>query len=125
MKSPQKQYGMSTGSSTSQPVVWLVNKGGHDYSDLERFGRIIPLTTGSVNIFNPDRLMVGMGHHINMAKDSDYLVISGSPLLNAIAVAMWLAKFQHVNLLQHSIRQGKYLFIQVRRAAIEANLKGD
>ncbi len=116
---------MSSSGSTKQPVVWLVNKGGHDFADLERFGRVIPLTTGSVNIFNPDRLMVGMGHHIGMATESDYLAISGSPILNALAVAMWLAKFPHVNLLQHSIRQDKYVYLQVKRAAIESNLKGD
>ena len=113
---------MSSETNTSK-VVWLVNKGGHDYSKLEKHGRIIALTTGSINPFNPDRIMVGLAQHLKMAKVDDYLAISGLPIINAIALAMWLTKFGTVNVLQHSVRKDDYVFLRVSQAAIDSNLK--
>jgi hypothetical protein len=113
---------MSSERGTDEKVVWLVNKGGHDYSSLADFGRVICLTTGAVNPFNPDRLMVNLGHHLSMAKEVDYVAISGVPILNALAIAMWLEKFPHANLLQWSVRAGAYVFTQVSKAALVRNV---
>lgn len=110
-------------SETNTSVVWLVNKGGHDYSTLEQFGRVIPMTVGATNPFNPDRLMVGLGHHLSMAGEHDYLAISGLPIVNALAICMWLEKFPEVKLLQWSVRADKYVFTKVKKAAILRNLQ--
>jgi hypothetical protein len=112
-------------SERNTKVVWLVNKGGHDYKDLERFGRIIPLTTGNINPFNPDRLMVSLGQQLKMAHPEDYLAISGSPILNMLAMAMWLRKYPEVQILQHSTRKNEYVFLRVTNGAIDQNLIGD
>lgn len=118
---------MSSGKATEDKnhVVWLVNKGGHNYAKLENFGRIIPLTTGAVNPFNPDRLMLNLGHFLRMASPEDYLAISGLPLLNALALAMWLRKFPVAHILQHSIREDDYIYLRIEEAALLQNLNGD
>ena len=113
---------MSSDEVTS-PVVWLTNKGGHDYTSLEKYGRIIPLTTGAINPFNPDRLMVQLGHHLSMAKKNDYVGVSGLPIVTALVVTMWLEKFPQVHLLQWSIRADKYIYTVVKKAAVVRNLK--
>jgi hypothetical protein len=116
---------MSSGKDTEAKVVWLVNKGGHDYTKLERFGRIIPLTTGVANPFNPDRLMLNLGHLLKMASADDYLAISGLPLLNALALTMWLRKFPTAHVLQHSVRENDYIYLRIELAAVDQNLQGD
>lgn len=101
-----------------QPVVWLVNEGGHAYTKAERFGRLLPLTQGNVNHFNLDRLMVSVGPKLQSANEEDYLLISGSPILNGLIVSMWLAKFPKVNLLQWSTRADGYVHITLHRDAV-------
>lgn len=102
-------------------MVWLVNEGGHDYSSLEEFGRVIPMTKGGVNPFGPDRLMVLLATRIAHAKPDDFLAISGLPLLNALAIAMWLKKFEMVKLLQFSTKQNKYLKLTLSDRAVAKN----
>jgi hypothetical protein len=102
-------------------VVWLVNEGGHDYTSLEKYGRMMPLTRGSVNPFNLDRMMVNFGTRLSHASEEDYLAVSGLPILNALALAMWLVKFPKCNLLQWSMKKETYVPIVLTRAAVEKN----
>lgn len=101
------------------PVVWLVNEGGHPYEKAEKFGRIIPVTVGTINVFNPDRLMVNVSHRLRMAIDSDYVAISGSPVLNGLMMAMWLKRFERMNLLLWSHRDTDYKLTTITRSAME------
>jgi hypothetical protein len=107
--------------SPRAPIVWLVNEGGHDYTTLEKYGRVMPFTRGSVNPFNLDRQMVHLGPRLQSASEDDYVAVSGLPILNALVVAMWLAKFQKVNLLQWSMKKETYVPIVLTRAAVEKN----
>lgn len=102
-----------------QPVVWLVNEGGHDYSTLEKYGRILPFTKGSVNPFNLDRQMVMLAPRLQHATEDDYVAISGLPILNALVLVMWLAKFPKINLLQWSMKNTEYIPVVLTRAAVE------
>lgn len=102
-----------------QPVVWMVNMGGHNYKPAEVLGRLMPLTKGNVNHFNLDRLMVVIAPKLELATADDYLLVSGTPILNGLIVSMWLAKFGVAKLLQWSQQQGKYVCIPLHRDAIE------
>ena len=101
------------------PVVWLTNEGGHDYKDAERYGRLMPITTGSINPFNPDRLMVMVSHRLKVADPEDFLVISGSPILNALALAMWLERFGQCNALLWSHRDKAYKHLNLSGASLK------
>lgn len=101
------------------PVVWIANEGGHDYKDAERFGRLMPITTGSVNPFNPDRLMVMVSHRLRVAAKEDFLAISGSPMLNAVALAMWLRRFGVCNVLLWSHRDKEYKHLTIQADSLE------
>lgn len=100
------------------PVVWLANEGGHDYKDAERFGRIMPMTTGSINPFNPDRLMVMISNRLRVAAVEDYLAVSGSPILNALALAMWLHRFGECNVLLWSHRDKEYKHLVIKADSV-------
>lgn len=102
-----------------QPVVWLINQGGHDYETAKKFGRLMPMTTGGVNVFSPDRLMVTIGPRLKVAAVEDYLVVSGSPLLNALVVAMWLHRFEKANLLLWSHKAEEYKLVTVTASTVK------
>lgn len=101
------------------PVVWLANQGGHDYTDAERFGRVLAITTDSVNPFNPDRLMVTISQRLKVAAKEDYLAVSGSPILNALALAMWLRRFGLCNVLLWSHRDKEYKHLVINEGSVE------
>lgn len=100
------------------PVVWIANEGGHDYKDAERFGRLMPITTGSINPFNPDRLMVMISHRLRVASAEDFLAVSGSPMLNSLAVAMWVVRFGVCNVLLWSHRDKEYKHLIIKEDSL-------
>ncbi len=89
--------------------VWIVNYAGHDYRDAERFGELTNLTEGTINPLRVDRLMVSMAYGIGkLADESDFLLISGTPTLNALAAMLWLRRFNSINLLQWNAQTKRY-----------------
>lgn len=110
---------------TGKPIVWLVNLGGHDYSSLETFGRIMPLTTGNVSPFGMDRQVVLIAPRLRMAKAEDYIAISGLQVLNALVLAMWFQKFEKAQLLQWSNKHGGYSTIYLSRSVLQSAMTGE
>lgn len=107
-----------------KPVVWLINEGGHDYSRAAKFGRLVPLTTGSINPFNVDRMMALIKPRLEVAHADDYLLISGLQILNAVVLAMWLRRFGYANVLQWSIHKQLYVPIFISGRAVDKNALG-
>lgn len=108
-----------------RPTVWIVNKGGHNYGTAEKFGHLVPLTSESVNPFAIDRLLVNIGRRLTVAKEGDYILISGLPLLNALVVCKMLSKFEKVNILQWSVKKGKYVELTLWRSNVDEAGKGE
>ncbi len=104
-----------------QPIVWILNDGGHDYSKAERHGRMVPMTTGGINPFSPDRLMVNLASRIRNAVEEDFVISGGSPMLNSILSAMWLTRFDKIKWLVWSNKQSKYEIVTVTKGAIVKN----
>lgn len=113
-----KEGSMTVPSSERQRVVWIINEGGHPYEKGKKFGRLVPLTIGNVNHFNLDRLMVSIAPRLRSATAEDYLLISGSPILNALVVSLWLARFSKANLLQWSVKADDYVCIPLHAEAV-------
>lgn len=103
------QSGGSSPAVGRVPVVWVVNEGGHNYEPGKKWGRLIPLTTSNINHFNVDRLAVNIAERIRAADEEDFVLISGSPLLNVIVFQLWLRRFKKAKVLQHSVKSDDYV----------------
>lgn len=108
-------------------TVWIVNQVGHDYSKAERFGELKPLTMGTVGL-RVDRLVWHLSRGIGkFASEDDYLLIAGTPLVNALALAVWLTRFKEAHLLIWNAKAQDYEIARVSREALaytmEANLR--
>lgn len=72
--------------------VFIVNKAGHDFSSATKYGELVPVTTGNMNIFRPDR---GLYQIQNILEEFDpmldYLLLSGNVFTNALAVSTVIA----------------------------------
>lgn len=121
MKSSVQSIMTNTDTPERTPTVWLTNMGGHDYSKAKRFGNLVPFTIGNVNPFNFDRIMATVGPKLDLANEDDYLLISGSPIICSVIIAMWLRRFGRVRVLQWSTRKEDYVPGLLTANAVERN----
>ena len=89
------------------PKVYIPNKGAHDYSDANRFGDFVFLTSGSVPRYNTESMYRELVEGMQDAEETDYLLISSLAILNALASAIMSRKFGRVNYLL--FRDGEYI----------------
>lgn len=95
------------------PRVFLLNFAGHDISDALRFGNIIPLTEGSVDIFHVDRLRTKLKKKLETGMyraGVDFIAISGSPVLGLlVGIILTELPGDLVNLLIWDAKQQLYI----------------
>lgn len=70
------------------PKVFIVNQAGHDFSKAKEFGTLVPITTGNINVFRPDRDLFRIQQELlDFDFTTDFLLLSGNVLANALAAA--------------------------------------
>ena len=96
-------------------TVFIPNKGGHDYSDAQRFGELVYITSGTINTFDLNHFRDQAYAAMFLATPDDYVLISGPSSTCAITVAIMAAKFGRVNLLIY--QRSKYVHKHVQLCA--------
>lgn len=97
------------------PKVFIVNRAGHDFSKAKEFGTLVPVTSGNINVFRPDRDL----YKIQRALDDfdytqDFLLLSGNVLANALSVARLVnclgeEALWNINLLIYDAKHQRYM----------------
>lgn len=109
------------------PKIWIVNESGHRYylapqatPDVEMGAQMPVLTHGNVNQSQVDRLAFALAEKISAETTAeDYLLLSGAPILNALACSLWLLQHGSVRLLIWEARNDGYVFKVVERQNLE------
>lgn len=84
------------------PKVYSTNyNGSYDYSAAEKFGTVIHMTQGFIPPHKHGAIMQTFENYAKTATADDYLLLSGSNLVCAMATAAWLKYNEKVRLLQH------------------------
>lgn len=105
-------------------TVWIVNDAGHDYKAAEKYGRLQPLTIGDVNPFQVDRLLYNLSNGIGkFARADDFLLLSGTPILPALTLSLWLTRFDKCQLLLWDARERDYRVSTVTKANLVSILE--
>ena len=106
--------------------IWVVNEAGHDYSkalDLLPDAELKPLTLGDVNPLQLDRLAFHVSRGIvRYSSPDDYVLISGTPALNAVVMTLWILHHGKINLLQWDARRREYKLFTMTRDTMESTL---
>lgn len=72
--------------------VFIVNRAGHDFSSAAKYGELVSVTTGNMNIFRPDRGLYQIQKILEeFNPEFDYLLLSGNVFTNALAVSTIIA----------------------------------
>ena len=101
-------------------TVWVANEAGHPYDKIrEKLGadvQIKSLSLGDINPLRVDRLSWHLGNGIaSFVKETDYLLISGTPVVNALALTMWLQMFPTCKLALWDAKKRQYLISTIER----------
>lgn len=91
------------------PNVYVVHLKDFDVSRATSYGTLVPMFCGKVNIFNVTSLAFQIKEKMKDFKGSDYLLLTGNLVLNALAVAIAIQNFKTVNLLVFDIKRNEYL----------------
>ena len=93
-------------------TIWIINEAGHDYDkalDLIEDADLRPLTLGNINPLRVDRLTATLARGITrFVKKEDYALIAGTPVLNAIAITLWILHHGECNILQWNAKNKEY-----------------
>ena len=89
------------------PNIYVINKGCHDYSAAEKFGRIIFLTDGLYNQFATGQIYREFRESLKDSNPDDLILISGLTVMASIACSMFGAIHGRLNLLIFSKGKGR------------------
>lgn len=105
------------------PTIWIINEAGHPYEkalELVPGAELKPLTLGDINPLKVDRLNWHIARGVaRFAKADDYLLISGSPIINAMAVLLWVIWFGQARILQWNAKFRNYELASVNEEELE------
>ena len=109
-------------------TVWIANEAGHPYHKVADAvkGEVIirSLTVGKVNPLRPDRLAWDMAQGIaKFVKPRDILLISGSPVVNAMAMTLWIQMHSTVRLALWDAVKREYRLATVEKDNLERILQ--
>jgi hypothetical protein len=101
------------------PNVYIPNKGAHDYSDAERFGSIVYVTTMNINRYSVGTMLRVWHKAFKNSTDEDYILITSLTILCCIGCALFALRHKKLNVLL--FRNNKYMS---RRLVLD-DLDGD
>jgi hypothetical protein len=87
--------------------VYIVNNGGHDYSDAERFGELVFCTHSIIRRSDTAQMFRELSVALEDARPDDYLLISSLASLCIVAAGILSSRFGEIHLLIHD--GGKYV----------------
>jgi hypothetical protein len=93
--------------------VFVVNNAGHNFSAAEKWGRLVPILEGNINVFRPDRTIFNILQVLKKYKFSqnDFVLLSGNSLGNVLATACICAGLNvyKFNILLYNARDEEYI----------------
>lgn len=81
--------------------VYIANFAGHDYASAEQYGELVFITKGYISFQSLDRLKYSVVESLVDSSPRDYLLLSGTPVICAIAAVAWFHLHKEVRLLIH------------------------
>ena len=100
-------------------VVYISNLNKlHDYSSAEHFGTMTTVTAGNFPVFKTGRLIEEIVGSLIESSQDDYLLVSGSSIIAALSMAVWLTMHEKVNILLFDRTEDMYTVRTVERKEI-------
>lgn len=95
------------------PRVYVVNKGGHNHHDAERFGELVFMSEGTVNRYAVSQMYRQFAECLGKSSEDDYILITGLSVMASVACSIFARIHGRLNLLlfksSRSSEEGRYV----------------
>lgn len=89
-------------------TVYVVNKGGHDFSSAKNYGNLVFLTEGHYSPFAVDKMYREMARKLKDSNPDDFILCTGLTIMNSIACSCFAMRHGgKLNMLL--FRNGRYI----------------
>lgn len=89
------------------PKVYLINDGGHDFSDAKRFGEVVVCTSGEVDRWDVSQMYRRLATAMKDSEPEDYLLLTSLTSLCSVACSIFAVKHNRLQLLL--FKDGRYV----------------
>jgi len=90
-----------------QRKVYIINRGGHDFSNAREFGEFVYLSEGKMDRYSTARMYRQFADILQYSEEEDLLLQTGLGTMTSIASAIFGYLHNRINLLLY--RNGKYI----------------
>ena len=95
------------------PKVFVVNQGGHNHNDAERFGELVFMSRGTINRYAASQMYRQFVDHLKDSSEDDFILITGLSVMASIACSIFARIHGRLNLLlfksSQSSEEGRYV----------------
>ena len=91
------------------PKVFILNNTSYDFSPAEEFGELKINSTESFPIFNTGLTLSMVKSFLEDYTEEDFIVMSGSPVVSALAFCTIFSKFDKIHILLFDAKGRKYV----------------
>jgi hypothetical protein len=91
--------------------VYIVNRGGHDHGDAERFGELVYLSEGIMSRYGTTQIYRQFAELLKDSSPNDYILPTGLSTMGHIACSIFVFLHGKLNLLLYKSNNegGKYM----------------
>ena len=92
--------------------VYVVNKGCHDYSKAEKYGKVTYLSVGNFKRYSTGKMYRIFTEKLDSSNQDDWIIVSGLTIMVVIACSIFVHKHKRLNLLIYNNRVGVEEYIK-------------
>ena len=98
--------------------VFIINKGGHNHEDAERFGDLVFLSEGNINRYAVNSIYRRFVTILENSSPEDYILITGLSVMSSVACAIFSRLHGRLNLLLYKTTRGEKEGYYVERTIV-------
>jgi len=89
--------------------VLVINRGYHDYSDAQRFGKLTFMSEGRLDKYCVGKILRDFEPFIKDSEKDDHILVSSMTVANILAGCLFVLKHKALNLLIYNEQERKYI----------------
>lgn len=92
--------------------VFIINNSSHDFEPAKKFGNLIFLSEGRYSRYDVNNIYREFSEKLETSQSEDYLLLTGLPIMQGIAMMIMGVMHGRVNILQFRENEGRKFYLE-------------
>jgi len=92
--------------------VFIINKSSHDFEPAQKFGTLIYLSEGKYSRYDVNAIYREFNDKLSTSSPDDYLLLTGLPIMQGVAMMIMAIRHGRVNLLQFRQKEDRAFYLE-------------